>query len=297
MPSVLVIGGGVIGLASAWRLSQQGFEVTVLERHTAGSGASNAAAGMLAPQSEAEPGEEPLLPLLLAAQQAWPDFAAELEAASGLTIDYRRDGTLMVAHDNDQLSAIRRQFDYLSTRLHLAVEWLDGTALRAREPLLHHSVLGGFLSAADHQVDNRLLVRALLAACRNAGVVVRENALVTELSLDKTGRCTGAQLLNESVSADAVLVCGGAWSKLLRYFPSALRPLLRPVKGQMLSLKQDTAAPLLRHVVWGEVCIWRQNRMDGCLLARPWKTAALMMPLPPAGCISCLSAPTRCCRG
>ncbi|MCA3269562.1 MAG: glycine oxidase ThiO [Thalassospira sp.] len=262
--NALIIGGGVIGLASAWRLAQQGWQVTLCERLNAGSGASNAAAGMLAPQIEAEPGEEPLLPLLLAAQNAWPTFAADLEAASGRSVDYRRDGTLMAARDKDQLAALKRQFAYLSERLNLDVTWLERDALLKREPQLHQSVLGGSISPQDHQVDNRLLVKALLPACRNAGVTVREQCLITELLIEN-GVCTGARALEDTFQADAVLICGGAWSKLLRHFPASLRPLMRPVKGQMLALKQDKAAPLLRHVVWGEH-IYLAPKSDGRLL-------------------------------
>ena len=100
-PDVVIVGAGVIGLSIAWRLAQRGAAVTVLERGQAGGGASHAAAGMLAACAEAEPGEEALVALGRASQALWPAFAAELEATAGLSVDLRRDGTLVLALNVD----------------------------------------------------------------------------------------------------------------------------------------------------------------------------------------------------
>ena len=96
-PRIAIIGAGVIGLSIAWRLAQRGAHVTVFERNAAGQGASHAAAGMLAACAEVEPGEEHLFALNRASQALWPEFAAELEYASGMAVDLRREGTLVVA--------------------------------------------------------------------------------------------------------------------------------------------------------------------------------------------------------
>ena len=106
-PKTVVIGAGVIGLGIAWRLAQAGCPVTVYDRGEAGHGASWAAAGMLAAAVETEPGEEPLLPLTLESQRLWPDFARELEAASGISVDYRDEGTLVVALNRDDAEQLR----------------------------------------------------------------------------------------------------------------------------------------------------------------------------------------------
>src|SRR5262245_51958082 len=101
MPKVAIIGAGVVGLGVAWRLAQRGAAVTVFDRGTAGAGATHAAAGMLAACCEAEPGEEPLIALGRDSQQRWPAFAAELLAASGIDVELRTEGTLVVASTAD----------------------------------------------------------------------------------------------------------------------------------------------------------------------------------------------------
>src|SRR5207237_1414910 len=110
-PDVVVIGGGVIGLAVAWRAAQQGLAVRVLERGELGSGASRVAAGMLAPVTEADPGELALLELGLRSAESWPGFADELQRASGIDPGLRRCGALVVARDRDEAEALERELD------------------------------------------------------------------------------------------------------------------------------------------------------------------------------------------
>jgi glycine oxidase len=86
----------VIGLGIAWRLAQRGAAVTVFDQGAAGAGASHAAAGMLAACAEAEPGEEALTALGRLSQALWPGFAAELERASGLTVDQIQNDTRII---------------------------------------------------------------------------------------------------------------------------------------------------------------------------------------------------------
>ena len=98
---IVIVGGGISGLAIGWYLARAGRAVSVFERDAAGRGATWAAAGMLAAHVEAEPGEERLLPLLLESRAMWAEFGRDLEAASGLAVDYRDEGTLVVALDRD----------------------------------------------------------------------------------------------------------------------------------------------------------------------------------------------------
>src|SRR6185312_8992961 len=123
-PRTIVIGAGVVGLGIAWRLAQAGCRVTVYDRGEAGRGASWAAAGMLAAAVETEPGEEPLLPLTLESQRLWPDFARELEAASGMSVDYRDDGTIVVALNRDDAAQLRHSYEF-QKGLGLELEWLN----------------------------------------------------------------------------------------------------------------------------------------------------------------------------
>jgi glycine oxidase len=235
---VIVVGGGVIGLAVAWRAAQQGLTVTVVDP-TPGGGATHVAAGMLAPVTEVHYGEQPLLALNLESAGRWPAFAAELEHSTGRTVGYRDDGTLAVALDDDdarvvgELAAFQRE-------LGLLVESLRSRECRELEPLLHPSVRGGLLVAADHQVDNRAVARALLAACDTSGVRM-VGTRVTALEPGGRVHCDDGMVL----AAGTVVLAAGWQSPALAGIP------VRPVKGQILRLRFDPGAPPLRHVVRG----------------------------------------------
>jgi glycine oxidase len=260
---IAIIGGGVCGLGIGWRLAQAGRPVTVVERGQAGMGASWAAAGMLAPQVEAEPSEEPLLALTLESRDLWSDFAAEVEAASEIKLDYRSQGTLVVALDRDDVERLRHRYDY-QTSLGLELEWITGAEARRREPHLARGVSAAVFSALDHQVDNRKLTAALREAFVRAGGELLENTSAREV-IHEGGRVTGLRLEDENLEADTVIVAAGPWSRDIPGLPEALRPPVRPLKGQMLAVQMPRGAPLLDHVVWGSD-IYLVPRSDGRLL-------------------------------
>jgi hypothetical protein len=170
-----VVGAGVIGLSCAWRLAQQSLSVLVVDPEPAG-GASWMAAGMLAPVSEAQFGEESHVAPALASAARWPDFAAELAAAANTPIGYLKSGTLIVAYDQDDRDWAHELYRF-QLALGLEAHWLTSRAARHREPALSPGVRAAIAVPGDHQVDNRLLLGALLAACRAAGAtVVRRRA-------------------------------------------------------------------------------------------------------------------------
>ncbi len=173
----VIIGGGISGLSVGWRLAQAGSEVTVLERGVAGQESTWAAAGMLAARVEATHGEEWQLPLMVEGRAMWPQFTTELEAASGMEIDYRDDGTLVVGLDRDDREEIEHRHAYLSG-LGLDVEMLTGIEARRCEPHLSRSVTGALRSPLDHQVENRKVFNALKVAYLAAGGILREGAEV-----------------------------------------------------------------------------------------------------------------------
>jgi glycine oxidase len=245
----VIIGGGICGLGIGWRLAAAGRPVTVLERDRAGMAATWAAAGMLAPQAEAEHGEEALLPLAMESCARWRGFADELQAASGIDVDYRPEGTLVVAVDRDEREHLEHRFDYFRT-LGLDMAWLSGYEVRQREPYLARSINAAIYSASDHQVDNRSVAEALKKAFVDAGGTLREGVAVDEVLLSGN-RVTGVRAGEEDIAAEAVVVAAGAWSRNIPGIPEIARPLVRPLKGQMMALRMDTAAPILNHVVWG----------------------------------------------
>src|SRR4051812_4712525 len=203
---------------------------------------------MLAAAVETEPGEEPLLPLALESQRLWPDFAHELEAASGISVNYRDEGTLVVALNRDDAAQLRHSYEF-QKGLGLDLHWLNAAEAREREPHLKPGIAAAVWSPRDHQVENRDLGRALAVAARKAGVELVEHCAVREAML-AGGRVAGVITERGREPADVVVLAAGAWSREIGGIPPAYLPPVRPIKGQMLALQMDPAAPLLRHVVW-----------------------------------------------
>jgi glycine oxidase len=219
---------------------------------------------MLAAAVETEPGEEKLLALTLESQRLWPDFAHELHAASGISVGYRDEGTMDVALTRDDAEHLRHKYDFQKS-LGLELEWLSGAEARRREPHLRPGVPAAVLSPRDHQVENRLLGRALAEAARRAGVVLSERCAVREI--DVAGeRAHGVFTDLGHDPADFVVLAAGAWSREIGGIPPSHIPPVRPIKGQMLALRMDPELPLLRHVIWLPRGGYLVPRLDGRLV-------------------------------
>ena len=263
-PNVAIIGAGVIGLGIAWRLAMRGVPVAVFDKGACGAGASHAAAGMLAACAEAEPGEEALVTLGRASQARWPAFAAELKQASGVDVGLRPEGTLVVALTSDDQARLSHQLVF-QQKLGLPLQWITAAETRRREPHLAGKLAGAVFSPEDTQVDNRKLAAALRIAAEAAGARISEHQAVKTISND-AGRIDGIVLADgRKVAADVVVLAAGAWSRSIDGLAPELRPPVRPIKGQMLALRMDPAAPLLTHVVWAPGA-YLVPRLDGRLL-------------------------------
>ncbi len=261
---VVVVGGGVIGLACAWRLAQRGAKVVVLERGQPGDGATRVAAGMLAPVGELSFGEPELLELTLAAARLYPEFVAELEAASGERTGYERLGALHVALDRDEAAQLRRVHD-LQRSLELEAEWLPPRQCRDLEPGLTPSFHGGVLAAGEAAIDPRALTQALLAACAAEGVEVHTGSEVVD-GVYEGERLVGVRVAaGEEVLAETVVLAGGAWSGAMGWLPEEARPAVRPVKGQVVELRTRDGEPPARHILASER-VYLVPRPDGRLI-------------------------------
>ncbi|WP_445400384.1 glycine oxidase ThiO [Streptomyces sp. LE64] len=244
---VLVVGGGLIGLVTAWRAAQRGLGTAVVDP-APGGGAARVAAGMLAAVSELHPGEETLLALNTASAQAYPAFVAELSAVTGADLGYRRCGTLAVALDADDRAQLR-ELHAVQTAAGLSSEWLSGRECRRLEPMLAPGVRGGLRVDDDHQIDPRRLAAALVTACAAAGVVFHRQR-AGRLRTDGE-RATGVVLADgTALAAGRVVLAAGSLSGRLAGVPQEVLPPVRPVKGQVLRLTVPPAhAPFLSRTV------------------------------------------------
>ncbi|MPZ86723.1 MAG: glycine oxidase ThiO [Nitriliruptorales bacterium] len=261
-PDLVIVGGGTLGLAVAWKAAGAGLSTQVVDP-TPGKGASWAAAGMLAPVTEVHYGEERLLRLNLYSSELWPDFAAELEEAAGRPVGYRRSGTLTVARDTDDNAALEELFAF-QQRLGLQVERLRARECRSLEPSLAPRVRGGILVPGDHQVDNRALVTALRVAAERAGVRFRPAAATTLLV--EGDRVRGVRLdSGEELGCGTLVLAAGSWSGKVRGLPPEAVPPVRPVKGQLLHLRGPADALLATRNIRG-LDVYVVNRADGRLV-------------------------------
>jgi glycine oxidase len=228
---VAVVGGGVIGSSIAWLAAAAGLDVTLVDPRP-GSGASWVAGGMLAPVTEAWPGEESLLELGSASLARWPAFAERLRAAAGREPGLRTEGTVVAAVDTADRDDLDRLADYLG-RIDREVRRLTPRELRAMEPALSPSIRSGLSVPGDLAVDNRMLLAALHAAGNAAGVA----SVVTEA---RSVRCGAVELADGStVTCDVAVIAAGAWSAALH---PALEHQVRPVKGEVLRLRARRSA-------------------------------------------------------
>lgn len=234
MSEVIVVGGGIAGMGVAWSLAREGTDVTLVERGTLGRSASWAAAGMLAPAAEIGFDELDLYDLSRQSLAEWPAFARDVEAASGIGVGYDDAGALVVADDRDSARALLRLFQFQESH-GVPVTWLSGAEAAEMEPALTSRIPAAIHSPEDHQVDNRAVVRALAAACREAGVTVREETTVETI---EPGHPAAVVLDGgERLAAPVVVIAAGAWSGRLAGLDPA--PPIRPIKGQALSLRMN----------------------------------------------------------
>ncbi|MFD9436811.1 glycine oxidase ThiO [Streptomyces sp. NPDC060002] len=244
---VLVIGGGIIGLVTAWRAAQRGFTTAVVDP-APGGGAAQVAAGMLAAVTELHHGEQTLLGLNLASARRYPDFAAELTELTGHDLGYRRCGTLAVALDSDDRAHLR-ELHALQRQSGLESEWLSGRECRRLEPLLAPGVRGGLRVDGDHQIDPRRLTGALVAVCERAGVAFHR---VRAERLSVVGERARGVVTGDGTALEAgqVVLAGGSLSGRLAGVPQDVLPPVRPVKGQVLRLTVPPRyAPFLSRTV------------------------------------------------
>lgn len=251
---IAVVGGGLIGLSVAWSLRTRGFDVVVYDKAAAGRGASWASAGMLAPNLEAEPGEENIVKPLIVSLKMWKSFAETLEKQSGVDVGYREDGTLAVALNRDDIERLRFQHGF-QRELGLDVEFIDGETVLELEPFISRKVQAALYSRSDYQVDARRTVEAVKKLFLESAGVLKEGCGVERIVVED-GRVSGVVSCEGFKPFEVVVLAAGSWSRHIDGVPETARPPVRPVKGQMIAVRNTSNQPLLKHVVWGPARPW-----------------------------------------
>ncbi len=263
---VVVIGGGVIGLTIARALVLRGVsDVLLVERARLGTEASSAAAGMLAPQAEADCADD-FFDLCCQSRDMFPTFAAALREETGIDCELDRTGTLYLAFTDHDQREIEHRHDW-QVRAGLTVQKLAPTDARILEPCISESLRGALKFPNDTQVENRRLLSALIAANEKLGVRLMTATTVESVRINH-GRIEGVDTSRGFVSSGKVVVSGGAWSSFIKIL-NAASPNLRiePVKGQMVCFDSTDARPnLARHVIYSPRG-YLVPRRDGRILA------------------------------
>lgn len=255
----IIIGGGIIGCSIALRLASEDLSVAIIERGKIGCEASRAAAGMLCPQTEKlEPGA--YFDLCLRSRSMYADFAARVKELSGIDSEYRDEGTIFVALDENDEEESRLWTDW-QKGAGLSLERLTVDELKKLEPSVRDSIAGGVFIPGDHQIENRLLMDALSVAVRRAGVTVIEGREVSSITVGDN-RATGVICEGERMESGAVIVAAGSWSgRLLENFLPSVKTI--PARGQMIALRGDRV-PMTR-VLHSKRC-YVIPRRDGRIL-------------------------------
>lgn len=245
---VLIIGGGVIGLAIARELRRKsGVKITILEKNSqCGEEASFAAAGMLAPQAETDSFDD-FYYFCRESCDSYPRFAREISDETSVDIELDQSGTLYLAFTERDVSEIRRRFDW-QKNANIDVEYLNAEEVRKTEPFVSPDVRAALFFPNDWQVENRKLLYALKKFAELNEIEIVENAKVKNL-IKENNKISGAAAAGEKFYAERVILTTGAWTSLIKTGESA-SPFVevKPIRGQMFSYR--TAKRLFTKVIY-----------------------------------------------
>jgi glycine oxidase len=261
---VVVIGGGVIGLTITRALARAGVaDVCLIERAELGHEASFAAAGMLAPQAEAN-AQDDFFRLACRSRDMYADFAASLREETGVDVELDTTGTLYVALSHHDLAEIEKRYEW-QIAAGLAVEKLTPAQALELEPCINPGIVGALHFPLDIQVENRRLLSALANSVAKLGVTILTRTNVESINIQKD-RITGVLTSRGFISSPVVVMAAGTWSSFIRFSTASEWPALviEPVRGQMISF--DARPQVTQHVIYSPRG-YIVPRRDGRLLA------------------------------
>jgi glycine oxidase len=259
-PDIIVVGAGIVGCAVGCELARRGASVQIVDERGTGMGATQAAAGILAPYIEMG-SSDAFLKLAIRSLNLFDDFIARTEADSGISVLYRRTGTLQVATTEDGMRELRNAAARLEAQ-HVVLGLFDAQAVLAEEPQLSRDVIGGLVVPLHGFVAATDLVRALASAARRHGAQVIEGCHVRRIAV--TNGDVTVETNRGPLAGSAVVLAAGSWSGRIEIVGLPARPPIRPVRGQLLQLAWR--GPMMRRVVWS----------DRCYLV-PWDNGALLV--------------------
>jgi glycine oxidase len=221
---------------------------------------------MLAPVGEATWGEDDLLLAAMVSHEMWPEFSAELaDAAGDAETSFVQEGGLHVALDADDAAELRRRFELMRS-LGLDAEWLSGSECRALEPGLGPSAYAGAYAPHEAGVDPLAIVSALHRACHAAGVDVVTGRTVARAIWEGDSICGVATYDGADHRARETVLAAGAWSGAMSWLPEEALPPVRPVKGQIVTLRGSGFEGVAGRIVVTER-VYLVPRRDGRLVA------------------------------
>ncbi|RJX37863.1 glycine oxidase ThiO [Paenibacillus pinisoli] len=251
--SVIILGGGIIGLSCAFEAALRGYEVSVVETGAFGGQASGAAAGMLAPYSENTDQPDAFFRLCLDSLRLYESWNGKVEELSGMKTDWVRCGSLNVyRHEADLLP--------LQSRIRWHNEWgaraelVKGEALRKLEPGLSHDIAAALYCPEESHIYAPSLVAALEIACRRLGGQLYGHAgHLLDLAFSQSSGVTVRMSLLPEINADRIVICSGAWSGALERWLGIAIPV-HPIRGQICSY--ESMPDDLRHMVFSSQAYW-----------------------------------------
>ncbi|MEO5894376.1 MAG: glycine oxidase ThiO [Vicinamibacterales bacterium] len=243
--SVAVVGGGVIGCAVAFELARRGVDVSVWDCRAVGAGATQASAGILAPYIEGHEGGA-LLDLTVRGLSVYEGFVESVRSASTTQFEFRRNGTIEIADDQDRARELKARGSLLAN-----AQWLDAEALQESEPSVSANAIGGLLCPEHGYVAVSDFVRALKEAAEVNGCVFHENIPVSAVRLEGSKCVLEVGAESNSVNVDRVVLSVGSWARALDPL-GELCERVRPVRGQLLHVHSRSARA--EHVLWGPSC-------------------------------------------
>ena len=251
---VIVIGGGVIGLAIARQLASRGVSAILLERSQPGSEASWAAAGMLAPQCE-NIKHEAFFDLLLKSRELYPDFCEQLKDETGVDVEYRTQGAIMPGFNEAEYERLKIDYSW-QFQSGLPGQELTSDEVLKLEPNLSPDIRGALYFPWDRQVENRKLSYALSLAAINTGVEIVQGVQALSImskgsNMSQGSKVTGVRTTGGDFTCETVVNAAGSWANTIGGVDESLRPPVRPVKGQILALDMGSE-PLFQHVIYSK---------------------------------------------